>query len=71
MLEVYGGTTVAPEFAPYTAAEVGAARKEPLTATRAATRTRLIEALRAQGLIGPAEDAGLPLAQPARQSDDP
>jgi hypothetical protein len=71
MLETYGGTDVAPGFAPYTAAEVGRARKEPLTATRAATRTRLIRELRAQGLIGPVEDAGLPLAQPARQSDAP
>ena len=30
MLEVYGGDAVAPGFAPYAAAEVGAARREPL-----------------------------------------
>jgi hypothetical protein len=59
---------VAPGFAPYTAAEVGAARRQPLTATRAATRTRLIQDLRARALIGPDDDAGLPLeGQPARQ----
>ena len=34
MLEVYGGDAVAPGFAPYTAAEVGAARR------RAADRER-------------------------------
>ena len=68
MLEVYGGDAVAPGFAPYTAAEVGAARRQPLTATRAATRTRLIQELRSRALIGPDDDAGLPLAgQPARQ----
>ena len=37
MLEVYGGDAVAPGFAPYAAAEVGAARRAPLTAGRAAT----------------------------------
>jgi hypothetical protein len=73
MLEVYGGEAVAPGFAPYTANEVGAARRQPLTAERAPTRARLIEGLRARGLIGPSEDAGLPVAeatgvdQPARQ----
>jgi hypothetical protein len=65
MLEVYGGAAVAPGFAPYTAAEVGAARREPLTAERAPTRARLIQELRARGLIGPSEDAGLPVATPA------
>ena len=34
MLEVYGGDAVAPGFAPYAAAEVGAARREPLTEER-------------------------------------
>jgi hypothetical protein len=73
MLEVYGGDAVAPGFAPYTANEVGAARRQPLTAERAPTRARLIEGLRARGLIGPSEDAGLPVTeatgvdQPARQ----
>jgi hypothetical protein len=71
MLEVYGGPTVVPGFAPYSAAEVGAARRRPLTAQRAETRARLIGELRARGLIGPADDAGLPLAQPARQIADP
>ena len=72
MLEVYGGDAVGPGFAPYTAAEVGAARRRPLTAERAPTRARLIHRLRDRGLIGPEDDAGLPLAeagadQPARQ----
>jgi hypothetical protein len=73
MLEVYGGAALAPGFAPYTAAEVGAARRQPLTATREATRDRLIRELRARALIGPDDDAGLPLAadQPARQSAAP
>jgi hypothetical protein len=67
MLEVYGGATVAPGFTPYTAAEVGAARRQPLTALRAETRARLVRELRARGLIGPDDDAGLPLDHPARQ----
>ena len=62
MLEVYGGDDVAPGFAPYTAAEVGPARKEPLLAERAATRAALIQELRGRGLIGPDDDAGLPIA---------
>jgi hypothetical protein len=72
MLEVYGGDALAPGFEPYTAAEVGSARRQPLTGARAATRARLIGELRARGLIGPDDDAGLPLRiQPARQIDDP
>jgi hypothetical protein len=79
MLETYGGDDLAPGFEPYTAAEVGAARREPLTATRAPTRARLILELRARGLIGPDDDAGLPLGDladrradhPARQIADP
>ena len=39
----------------------GAARSEPLNATRAATRARLIQQMRERGLIGPDDDAGLPL----------
>ena len=62
MLEVYGGDAVAPGFAPYTANEVGAARRQPLTAERAPTRARLIEGLRARGR-GPSEDAGLPVTE--------
>ena len=78
MIEVYGDETVAPGFAPYTAAEVAEARRRPLTAKREATRTRLILKLRERDLIGPDDDAGLPLsgvdsaaAQPARQIDEP
>ena len=79
MLETYGGDAVAPGFAPYTAAEVGPARRQPLTATRAETRARLIRELRARGVIAPEADAGLPLAsiaedstdQPARQIEEP
>jgi hypothetical protein len=60
MLAVYGGDAVASDFAPYTAAEVGAARREPLT-ERAETRARLIHELRDRGLIAPDADGGLPL----------
>jgi hypothetical protein len=63
MLAVYGGDAVAPNFAPYTAAEVGAARREPLTAGRAETRARLVGELRERGLIAPDADAGLPLVE--------
>jgi hypothetical protein len=62
VLEVYGGNSVASGFAPYSAAEVGAARKKPLVAERAATRAALVSDLRARGLIGRDDDAGLPLA---------
>jgi len=76
MIEVYGGETVAADFAPYTAAEVAEARHRPLTAEREATRARMIQELRERGLIAPDEDAGLPLpgsepAQPARHIDAP
>lgn len=70
MLETYGGKGLAPGFAPYTAAEVGAARRQPLTAARAATRARLILELRALGLIGAHDDAGLPLADLAARRAD-
>jgi mono/diheme cytochrome c family protein len=63
MLEVYGGDAVKPDFAPYTAAEVGMARREPLTATRAETRATLVRELRDLGLIAPDADAGLPLVE--------
>ena len=79
MLETYGGDAVAPGFAPYTAAEVGLARRQPLTTTLAETRARLIRELRGRGVIAPDADAGLPLArlaedspdQPVRQIDEP
>jgi hypothetical protein len=61
MLEVYGGEAVAPGFAPYTATEVAAARRAPLTATLAPTRARLIRDLRARGVIAADADAGMPL----------
>ena len=70
MLEVYGGDEVAPGFAPYAAAEVGAARREPLTRTLAPTRARLIQELRTRGLIAPDADAGLPLAEAAAGTAD-
>jgi hypothetical protein len=69
MLEVYGGDVVAPDFAPYTAAELRAARREPLTATLASIRARLIRELRAQDLIAPDADAGLPLKTAAASAD--
>jgi hypothetical protein len=59
MLAVYGGDAVAPDFAPFTAAEVGEARRRPLTIERERTRARLINELRVRGLIGPDDDAGL------------
>lgn len=63
MLEVYGGEAVAPDFAPYTAAEVGLARRQPLTAEREETRARLLRELRDRGVIAPDADAGLPLVE--------
>jgi hypothetical protein len=72
MLETYGGDAVAPGFVPYTAAEVGAARRQPLAAAREDTRARLIFQMRDRGLIGPDDDAGLPLADlPERRTDHP
>jgi hypothetical protein len=62
MIETYGGDAIAADFLPYTAAEVDIARRQPLTATRAATRAGLIRELRARGLIAPDADGGLPLA---------
>lgn len=56
MLATYGGDLVAPGFAPFTAPEVGAARRQPLTAERAAIRHRLIDELRGRELIGPDQD---------------
>lgn len=72
MIEVYGGDAVAADFRPFTGAEVKEARREPLTAERAPTRDRLIRELRARGLIGPDDDAGLPLTtlEPAGRNED-
>jgi hypothetical protein len=69
MLEVYGGDAVAPDFAQYTATEVAAARRAPLTATLAPTRARLIRELRARGVIAADADAGLPLTDSAASAD--
>lgn len=55
MLATYGRGDVAPGFAPFTAEEVGAARRQVLTG-RKAVRERLVEEMRVQGLIGPDED---------------
>lgn len=56
MLATYGKGQVAPGFAPFTAEEVGAARRRPLRAEREGLRARLITELRARGLIDPNED---------------
>lgn len=56
MLATYGGEQVAPGFTPFTAQEVGAARRQPLTAEREAIRHRLIDELRSRDLIGPDQD---------------
>lgn len=55
MLSAYGGDKVAPGFAPYTAEEVGDARRQPLR-DRAAVRARLVEEMRTRGLAAPGED---------------
>lgn len=55
MLATYGGEQVAAGFPPYTADEVGAARRQVLR-DRKRVRDRLLQALRAQGLIGSDED---------------
>lgn len=55
MLAGYGAGQVAAGFAPYTAEEVGAARRRPLTDAKV-LRSRLIAELRTRGLIAPDED---------------
>jgi hypothetical protein len=55
MLAIYGEGQLAPDFAPYTAAEVGAARRQVLR-DRKTVRAELLRAMRERGLIGPAED---------------
>jgi hypothetical protein len=56
MLATYGAGQVAPGFAAFTADKVGQARRRPLTQERDALRARLLEDLRARGLIGADED---------------
>jgi hypothetical protein len=55
ILATYGGGQVAPDFAPYGAAEVGAARRRPLL-DRTGLRARMLGELRAAGLLAPGED---------------
>jgi hypothetical protein len=55
MLQAYGAGQVAPGFAPFTAEEVGRARKEVLTGLDE-TRARLVGELRERGLVAPDED---------------
>ena len=55
MLVTYGAGQVAPGFAPFTAEEVGAARRQPLL-NHKGVRARLIEGLRERGLVGAGED---------------
>ncbi|HEX6013347.1 MAG TPA: cytochrome c [Geminicoccaceae bacterium] len=56
MLQVYGAGQVAPGFAPFTAEEVGHARRRPLAQERDALRARLLGELRGRGLVGAGED---------------
>jgi hypothetical protein len=55
MLATYGGDDAAPGFAPFTAEEVGAARRRPLL-RRDEARRRLVDQLRERGLVGAGED---------------
>lgn len=54
-LLTYDRAHLAPDFRPFTAAEIAAARKRPLVQVKA-TRARLIAQLQAQGLLPPGED---------------
>lgn len=65
MLATYGQGQVAPGFAPFTPAEVANARRHPLRAERESVRARLLESLRARGLIAAGED-GLGASPEAR-----
>ena len=56
MLATYGAGQVAPGFPPYTAAEVGAARRAVAARPQGRARGACCEAMRARGLIGPTED---------------
>jgi hypothetical protein len=55
MLATYGADGAAPGFTPYTAAEVGVARRQVLL-DRKAVRARLLTELRTRGLLKPNED---------------
>lgn len=55
VLATYGAGQVAPGFAPFTAEEVGSARRRPLL-NQKEVRARLIAEMRAKGLIGEGED---------------
>jgi hypothetical protein len=55
MLATYGGDRTDPGFAPFTAAEVGAARRQVLL-DRKAVRARLLAELRTRGLVAADED---------------
>lgn len=56
MLETYGAGQVAADFPAFTAEEVGAARRRPLTAERRAVRLHLLDELRSRDLIGADQD---------------
>jgi hypothetical protein len=68
MLDHYGGETVAPDFAPFSAEEVGRARQTPIV-ERHAYRARLIAELRERDLIGADED-GFGIS-PEQRADHP
>lgn len=55
VLESYGGRQVAQGFAPFTVAEVAAARVRPLE-DRKRLRDRMLAELRSKGLLAPGED---------------
>ena len=55
MLETYSPDEVVAAFSPYTAAEVGRLRKEPINAVLE-TRGRLLAELRAAGVVPPGDD---------------
>jgi mono/diheme cytochrome c family protein len=54
-LETFSAAQIAPDFTPFTAAEVARNRKHPIGDVRA-TRERLIVELRAKGLVASADD---------------
>lgn len=66
MLATYGQGQVAPGFAPFTADEVGAARRHPLRAGRERLRARLIAELHERNLV-PAGEDGLGVSAEARR----
>lgn len=55
MLATYGAGDVAPDFVPFSPAEVGSARRQVLR-DRKSIRADLVQAMRERGLIGPRED---------------